>query len=1721
MNSEELFGTTPPRPRLQKKKQEIKNIVTNRHHSHSSFDKDTSRGRCLHRKGSIPSQNAKKRQTEVRSNQRDLKTNNMDVFSNEVSDTVPPIISKAQYERKQRLASVSSMSDNGTITIQYSHNLRCLKSQMSSGDLMSLIKNPPEKPTESKPPNKRMKSAPKLKTNRSFNKRISYMRTIDKLLKGNTQKRAENVKHNSATDMQYHSQWNELIWLELQAWHSEQDVIETDSRLYSARRDIIPELLNFIGRFSFNSECLKELDDMVNRFKIILKEIPEADCEDCDVYTEFTTANPAEQFCNFDSFSKSCKKAHNSLNSVSDCDASTLVALNQNNIKENNSFAPSKIYLQTQDIAIHKVGEILKELCNIENMYPSTSALSKDYPSYNSPEVQEKVAMLCGWFNITVDLRIKFSHIVKTFMSIKEHLKNTSSDDYDCGCEKHQLHSYNHELESNFRSLFGMDVHNINDDDLKVGVAHMAERMLRQHSVTKIMEIYLSHHLSSMVKVRKHIMPIDTNHTSFAIGDETNHHDSTDEKDFDISYTQFSSRIKEVLPNFDLSVVNIQATCSVESDVLSISPTNKHTAVFELPSLIPIYSFLPSGLLNLMKECIHLRLKQTKPDLLNRGSSSSLLTARQFVTEYKEMLECGLLARDIFTFFIVDTHCCQYYANEQSDSNELTEFNSNMFLMLNVYMQYMQLWLVGLLSDLPLAPRSFKSSLEQEWNFACHISPKISFESVLICVSKFTETCSKIVESTEKFLITAIDTIIESHNQEQEIIPKDEQLNTPEIKVSPSRQGSYTSSGSGSVSSELSDKRHLKAGVLWYHRQRSDSPHLSRKIPSSPLTPLVSSTEVSPIAYRQYSFTSQDSSNSLRLTPNTVETQRRYHFELCRAVKELFNEVRERALRILSFSKQLRKKLEPAIGFNLLDIEDMNTYTDSKLFCAHCQLYNYFSMEGYVKLNFKNLLPHLKTTKKLFNLEDYDIFLPTTRGDQSCASPRNNDPEKKIWDKIKNVIFSHLELSANEVNEQSFKDAANWMIFLKKCKKDEIPLQNNSNDRSPSPRLQHIKNTVKKSRRSSSGQFGNNKNKGKLQKGKKCSSDGTLLKRDHEDLLSCQSESCLQWNGEDIDIYSTEASKIKIFQAALEHFKLEHDFTAILASADDLSFLRKDLTKSLSMAAKVAVGQMSVVNDVINGLNCMREQIVCLGSTIMNTIIRTGLFLHGEVDDTQINCGGNNSVYESQQQVRSEINEVMQSCYNFGFDFIKEASRIMNGKYRMEMDELHIEFAKKWMKYVRKYRSTGTGHMPRWAVQGLKFVVSVEWSFIKGFTDQEFDEFRFQIDGFISHVIGEKPKPKQIPEKTVIENSLLSVIPSDHKMLRSLSNTSVTMNKDAVEQHQFKASNHVPSFTIDSDSDSEYDDYETPIERVRRAIEDMDEDIDLKKQEDRIIGKITDSPRPMPVVNLGVRTVNFQWQRGTKIGEGSFGKVYTCVNVDTGVILAMKEIQFQANDHQRIRSILDEITIFEGIQHRNLVQNYGVELHRQEMYIFMEFCDGGTLEEICRLGLPETMIRRYTAQILSALSVLHANGIVHRDIKGSNVFLTTSGLAKLGDFGSSLKLKNKHKTLPNEISSHIGTTTAYTAPEVINSIGGYGRASDIWSLGCVVVEMASGKRPWHDLEPVQIMFKVGNENAPTIPENLSPEGQNFLTYCLNPKAGKRWSCDKLKGHPFVKVISLD
>ncbi|XP_044098666.1 mitogen-activated protein kinase kinase kinase 4 isoform X3 [Neovison vison] len=667
--------------------------------------------------------------------------------------------------------------------------------------------------------------------------------------------------------------------------------------------------------------------------------------------------------------------------------------------------------------------------------------------------------------------------------------------------------------------------------------------------------------------------------------------------------------------------------------------------------------------------------------------------------------------------------------------------------------------------------------------------------------------------------------------------------------------------------------------------------------------------------------------------------------------------------------------------------------------------------------------------------------------------------------------------------------------------------------------------------------------------GKDCSKESDDALIDAHLLLTKHSDRAL---GPEDSWATWEAQPVKIVPQVetvdtLRSMQVDNLLLVVMQSAQ-LTSQRKTFQQSIEGLLTLRQEQTSSQPVIARALQQLKNDALELCNRISDAIDRVDHMFTSEFDA---------EVDESESvTLQQYYREAMIQGYNFGFEYHKEVVRLMSGEFRQKIGDKYISFARKWMNYVLTKCESGRGTRPRWATQGFDFLQAIEPAFISALPEDDFLSLQALMNECIGHVIGKphspvtaihrnSPRPVKVPRchsdppnphliiptpegfrgSSVPENDRLASIAAELQF-RSLSrHSSPTEERDEPAYPKGDSSGSARRSwelrTLISQS-KDGASRQGPIEAIQKSVRLFEEKRYREMRRKNIIGQVCDTPKSYDnVMHVGLRKVTFKWQRGNKIGEGQYGKVYTCISVDTGELMAMKEIRFQPNDHKTIKETADELKIFEGIKHPNLVRYFGVELHREEMYIFMEYCDEGTLEEVSRLGLQEHVIRLYSKQITIAINVLHEHGIVHRDIKGANIFLTSSGLIKLGDFGCSVKLKNNAQTMPGEVNSTLGTA-AYMAPEVITRAKGegHGRAADIWSLGCVVIEMVTGKRPWHEYEHnFQIMYKVGMGHKPPIPERLSPEGKDFLSHCLESEPRMRWTASQLLDHSFVKVCT--
>ncbi|KAG0174927.1 hypothetical protein DFQ28_003648 [Apophysomyces sp. BC1034] len=273
-----------------------------------------------------------------------------------------------------------------------------------------------------------------------------------------------------------------------------------------------------------------------------------------------------------------------------------------------------------------------------------------------------------------------------------------------------------------------------------------------------------------------------------------------------------------------------------------------------------------------------------------------------------------------------------------------------------------------------------------------------------------------------------------------------------------------------------------------------------------------------------------------------------------------------------------------------------------------------------------------------------------------------------------------------------------------------------------------------------------------------------------------------------------------------------------------------------------------------------------------------------------------------------------------------------------------------------------------------------------------------------------------------------------------------------------------------------------------------------------------------------------QWMRGELIGKGSFGRVYHALNVAAGEWIAVKQVDLpstksdKANPELRehVDAIYREITLLSPLSHDNIVQYLGYDSDEEEghLHIFLEYVPGGSIASVLSKSgrFDERLVRFFTRQILLGLEYLHDRNILHRDIKAGNILLDLDGTCKITDFGLSKPGGQDKAYDPNSQNSVMRGTVFWMAPEVVTGTN-YSAKIDIWSIGCTVIEMLSGKHPWLEMNTLAALYNLGRYQAPPIPEDISEQAQDFLRQCFIIDPVQRPTAADLLCHPFVRQDS--
>ncbi|QBM86993.1 mitogen-activated protein kinase kinase kinase [Metschnikowia aff. pulcherrima] len=275
-----------------------------------------------------------------------------------------------------------------------------------------------------------------------------------------------------------------------------------------------------------------------------------------------------------------------------------------------------------------------------------------------------------------------------------------------------------------------------------------------------------------------------------------------------------------------------------------------------------------------------------------------------------------------------------------------------------------------------------------------------------------------------------------------------------------------------------------------------------------------------------------------------------------------------------------------------------------------------------------------------------------------------------------------------------------------------------------------------------------------------------------------------------------------------------------------------------------------------------------------------------------------------------------------------------------------------------------------------------------------------------------------------------------------------------------------------------------------------------------------------------------KWLQGARIGAGSFGTVYLGMNPMSGELMAVKQVPIptgssKQNEIQRsmITALQREMTLLKELDHENIVLYYGLSSDENFLNIFLEYIPGGSVQLMLQLygAFEEPLIRNFIRQVLVGLSYLHGVDIIHRDIKGANILIDIKGVAKISDFGISKKVNTGDEEEQNGGTgkqakrSSLQGLVYWMAPEVVKQTA-YTKKADIWSVGCLIVEMFTGHHPFPNFSQMQAIFKIGTHTRPEVPKWCTTEGQEFLTKTFEFDYEKRPSAVDLLAEPFLAPL---
>ncbi|XP_044292245.1 serine/threonine-protein kinase Nek9 isoform X2 [Varanus komodoensis] len=274
-------------------------------------------------------------------------------------------------------------------------------------------------------------------------------------------------------------------------------------------------------------------------------------------------------------------------------------------------------------------------------------------------------------------------------------------------------------------------------------------------------------------------------------------------------------------------------------------------------------------------------------------------------------------------------------------------------------------------------------------------------------------------------------------------------------------------------------------------------------------------------------------------------------------------------------------------------------------------------------------------------------------------------------------------------------------------------------------------------------------------------------------------------------------------------------------------------------------------------------------------------------------------------------------------------------------------------------------------------------------------------------------------------------------------------------------------------------------------------------------------PGPGPGPVFGGEQEELHYAPIRVLGRGAFGEATLYRRTEDDSLVVWKEVDLTRLSEKERRDALNEIVILALLQHDNIIAYYNHFMDNTTLLIELEYCNGGNLyDKILRQKdklFEEEMVVWYLFQIASAVSCIHREGILHRDIKTLNIFLTKANLIKLGDYGLAKKLNSEYSMAETLVG-----TPYYMSPELCQGVK-YNFKSDIWAVGCVAFELLTLKRTFDATNPLNLCVKIvqGNRTMEVDSSVYSPDLIQMVHSCLDQDPEKRPTADELLESPLI------